>query len=200
MEKEIDDLISGTSKTISTLLRFLKDTGARGIEAMKLKWTDIDTEHKVVHITPAKGSNPRILPANQTLIGMLNSLPKNNNYVFQGKLKNLRKNFIRQRHRQTKKLNNPRLEQIHLHTLRHWKGTIEYHKTKDIIHVKYVLGHKTIESTMVYINIEQALFLEQDDQWTVKVSHNIQESTQLLEAGFEYITDQDNLKLYRKRK
>jgi integrase len=49
------------------------------------------------------------------------------------------------RKRIAKKLNNPRLMKIMLHTFRHWKATMEYPKTKDIIHVKEILGHKNIE-------------------------------------------------------
>jgi hypothetical protein len=41
-----------------------------------------------------------------------------------------------------RKLNNPRLLSITFTTFRHWKGTMEYHKTKDILHVKQLLGHK----------------------------------------------------------
>jgi len=37
--------------------------------------------------------------------------------------------------------------QIHFHTFRHWKATMEYHKTKAILHVMKVLGHKNINNT-----------------------------------------------------
>ena len=77
---------------------------------------------------------------------------------------------------------------------------MEYHKTKDIIHVKTVLGHKNINNTIIYINIENALFLTENDQWTCKTAKNIQEATALIEAGFEYITELDGIKLFRKRK
>jgi site-specific recombinase XerC len=30
------------------------------------------------------------------------------------------------------------------------KGTMEYHRTKDILYVKQVLGHKNIKNTLVY--------------------------------------------------
>jgi len=33
---------------------------------------------------------------------------------------------------------------------------MEYHKTKDILHVKRVLGHKRIENTMVYTHLVRA--------------------------------------------
>jgi len=35
---------------------------------------------------------------------------------------------------------------------------MEYYKTHDVMHVKTVLGHKRIQSTMLYINLEQAAF------------------------------------------
>jgi hypothetical protein len=76
---------------------------------------------------------------------------------------------------------------------------MEYHKTKDIIHVKTVLGHKNIESTIKYINIESALFLTTSDEFTIKTAKTVKEPVKLLKVGFEYVTDQDRLKIYRKR-
>jgi len=45
------------------------------------------------------------------------------------------------------KLNNPRILKIVLHALHHWKATMEYHKTKEIIHVMQILGHREIKFT-----------------------------------------------------
>jgi len=53
---------------------------------------------------------------------------------------------------------------------------------------------------MTYINIEQSTFTSQSDEWTCKIANNIKEATDLIEAGFEYITEMDNFKLFRKRK
>lgn len=52
-----------------------------------------------------------------------------------------------------RKLENPRLLQITLHTFRHWKATTEYAKTKDILHVMQLLGHKSIQNTLVYTHL-----------------------------------------------
>jgi integrase len=199
-ETEIDTLISAGTRKTSTLLQLLKETGARIGEIEKLLWTHMDNERKTIYITAEKGSNSRILPISTKLTAMLNNLTKTNERIFQTNRHALRTTFESLRNRTAIKLNNPRLKKIHFHTFRHWKGTMEYHKTKDIIHVKTVLGHKNIESTMTYINIEQALFLEQSDEWTCKTANNINEATQLIETGFEYITEMDNIKLFRKRK
>jgi len=201
-EEELDSLIAcGTNKT-ATLLQTLKETGARIGEIIPhLKWTDLDFQRKAITIRkPEKGSNSRILPISDKLISMLGNLPKINDKVFQTNKHNIRRTYDELRKRAIKKLANPRLHKICFHTFRHFKGTMEYHKTKDIIHVQQVLGHKSIKSTMVYIHIEQALWLASTDEWTTKVSHNIKEDQQLIEAGFEYITEREGLKIYRKRK
>ena len=199
-EKELDSLISaGTTKT-STLLQLLKETGARIGEVARTQWTDIDLKRKTIHILAEKGSNSRFLPISDKLIAMLNNLKKINNNVFQTNKHGLRRTYEALRHRTAIKLNNPRLKRISFHTFRHWKGTIEYHKTKDIIHVKAILGHKNIESTMTYINIESALYLATSDEWICKTATNITEATKLIEVGFEYITEMNGLKLFRKRK
>jgi integrase len=201
-EAEIDTLISAACQPkTATLLQTLKETGARIGELEKLKWMHIDQERRTIYITAEKGSNSRILPLSPKLIAMFNNLPKINDKVFQTNKRGLRKTFESLRNTTAKKLNQPRLKNIHFHTFRHWKGTIEYHKTKDIIHVKSVLGHKSIESTMIYINIEQATFLNQTDEWNCKAATDIKEDTQLIETGFEYVTQlPDGTRLYRKRK
>jgi site-specific recombinase XerC len=51
------------------------------------------------------------------------------------------------------KLGNDRMSKIHFHTPRHWKATMEYHKTRDILHVMNLLGHRNIESTLVYTQL-----------------------------------------------
>jgi len=200
LEREIDDLIASCNKRIAALLQLLKETGARIGEAAKLKWTDFDIERRTVRISPEKGSNPRIFHISEKLAGMLNSLPRKSEYIFNPNTKALRESFVKQRKRAAAKLNNPRLNQITFHTIRHWKGTIEYHKTKDPWHVKKILGHKSLQSTEIYINIEQALFQEEPDEFHVKATSDPKEIQQLLEVGFEYVCSKDGLLFFRKRK
>jgi len=201
-EKELDSLICSATPKTATLLQLLKETGARIGEIARLKWTDIDFERRTLYITAEKRSNSRILPISTKLTAMLKNFPKSDNgKIFQVAQHSLRCTYEALRKRTVTKLNNPRLKKISFHTFRHWKGTTEYHKMKDIIHVKTVLGHKNIESTMVYINIESALFLTTSDEFTCKVAKNTNEATQLIENGFEYVTTTPNeLMLFRKRK
>jgi hypothetical protein len=72
----------------------------------------------------------------QKLFNMLNSLPKKNEKVFGlAVYRSMENQFVVTRKRTANKLQNPRIMQIHFHTLRHWKATMEYHKTRDILHI-----------------------------------------------------------------
>ena len=200
-EEEIDTLIAGATNKTATLLIFLKETGVRIGEALTVQWTDIDTQKRTVYIRAEKGGNCRILPLTQELIGKINALPKTKNVIFPTRGHSLNNTLVSLRNRVIDKTGNNRLSRIHFHTFRHWKATMEYHKTKDIIHVKTVLGHKSIESTMVYINIESATWLQSKDEYITKVSHNLEEEIKLIEAGFElHRAINETTTIYKKRK
>ncbi|MCD6325021.1 hypothetical protein J7L97_01890 [Candidatus Bathyarchaeota archaeon] len=80
--------------------------------------------------------------------------------------------------------------------MRHFKATTEYYKTKDILYVKQLLGHVSIQSTLVYthlINFESS-------EWITKVAKTVKEACELIEAGFEYVCDFNGVKIFRKRK
>ena len=78
---------------------------------------------------------------------------------------------------------------------------MEYHKTKDFYHVKRVLGHRRMDSTMLYVNIEQAIFHNTPpEEFHVRVAETAEEIKELLEAGFEYVLQKDGLAYFRKRK
>jgi type 1 fimbriae regulatory protein FimB/type 1 fimbriae regulatory protein FimE len=196
-EEEIDQLIGGCGSQMATFLQLLKETGMRCGEAFNLKWTDIDLVKNMVRVTPEKSSNPRIFKISNNLASMLVNLPKNSMKVFTYKDKfYLRKVFLKMRKRVAFKVGNPRILQIHFHTLRHWKATMEYHKTKDILHVMQLLGHKNIKNTLIYTQ----LINFNENEYVCRVAKTLEEATQLIEAGFEYVTDVDGCKLFRKRK
>jgi integrase len=202
MEREINDLIAGCGKKTAAFLQLLKETGMRSGEAKRLAWTDIDFEKSIVILNlPEKGSNPRMWKISGTLIGMMNALPKDSTKVFgDSSIHSIKSTFTRARKRLATKLQNPRLLRISFHTLRHWKATMLYHKTKDPYYVKQFLGHKSLQNTEIYINIERTLFAPSDDEFTVKVAEKTEDLKTLLEAGFEYVCQKDTLIFLRKRK
>jgi integrase len=197
-ENEIDSLIGGCSKQVAVFLQICKETGARRGEAYNLHWIDFDFVSNTVRITPEKGSNPRLFKISNKLQKMLKSLGnRSEERVWQYSCQhNLDKSYRKQRKRIAHKLGNPRLSRITFHTLRHWKATIEYAKTKDILYVQRLLGHKSLKTTLRYTQLMQ---LPQDEKFICKVAQTVKEATELVEAGFEYVTDIDEHKLFKKR-
>ena len=116
--------------------------------------------------------------------------------IFSKSLRTQRRLFQKQRQRLAAKLGNSRLMQIHFHTLRHWKATMEYHKTKDILHLMQLLGHKNIKNTLIYTQLVNF----ESDEYTSKVAHTVEEACELVEGGFDYVCDFGEAKLFRKRK
>jgi len=198
LEREIDQLIAGCSKKVGTFLQLLKELSCRAGEAWRLEWIDIDTKSNVITINnPEKHGLPRQIKVSSKLIAMLERLPKTSKLVFgDGKLHYLRQNFIYQRRRIAKKLQNPRIMRIHFHTFRHWGASMLYHKTNSLLVVKERLGHRSILSTMIYTHLVNF----ESNEFITRRTNNIDEAEDLLKAGFDYITDMEGFKLFRKRK
>jgi integrase len=201
-EEEIDTLISGSGKKTATFLQLLKETAMRCGEAKRLQWIDVDFERRTLRLnSPEKGSNPRMWRISPKLSAMLNALPRKSDKIFgNGPITATKMTFIRARRRLANKLQNPRLLKISFHTFRHWKATMLYHETRDEHYVKQFLGHKSIVNTEIYINIEHTIFEAKNDEFTVKIAEKPDEVKSLLEAGFEYVCQKDNLIFLRKRK
>jgi integrase len=197
LETEIDQLIAGCKLLPATFLQLLKETGMRCGEATRLLWINIDLEHGILTVDrPEKHSNPRQFKVSGKLVAMLNRLPKQKDQVFLIDLRTMRKRFMWQRNRIAFKVENPRLKQITFHTLRHYYGSMEYFRTKDILHVQERLGHRSITSTLIYTH----LINFEGDEFHTATAKTLKEDEELLKAGFEYVTERDDVKIYRKRK
>jgi integrase len=198
-EAELDQLIAHAGRKLGTFLQGLKDTGADPGELGMLQWSDITFESRTVQIRPVKGHNARVLKVSDQFINRLQKLPKTERIFNSRTLSGL---HLKMRKHAAEKFANPRLLKIAFRNFRHWKGTMEYHRTKDILYVKKILGHKQIRSTLKYIDLEANIFQSTDDQFFVKVAATAQEACALIEVGFEYVTGDyhDGGKIFRKRK
>ncbi len=78
------------------------------------------------------------------------------------------------------------------------KATTEYHKTKDILHVMRLLGHRSIKNTLLYTQLVKPTGNE--DEYISKVARTIDEARSLVEIGFEYVCEIAGAKLFKKRK
>ena len=72
-----------------------------------------------------------------------------------------------------------------------------YYRTKDILLVKQQLEHKKLETTLIYT---QLVNFNEEDEFYSATGTTIEESRKLIEQGFEYVTDMEDVKIFRKRK
>ncbi len=61
------------------------------------------------------------------------------------------------------------------------------------------MGHRDIKSTLIYMHIAQGLGNYSED-YSCKIAKSIDEAVKLVEQGFEFVTEMDGVKLFRKRK
>jgi integrase len=200
-EAELNMLIGASGKILSVFLQGLKETGADPGELAAITSKDVNKEARIITLNhPVKGHRPRMLTVSQDLINRLETIANDSGRYFNAD--QLRRAFLYKRRTMVRKLSNPRLQNITFITFRHWFGTMEYHKTKDILHVQRLLGHKNIQNTLIYIDLEAKLFNDSNEGFTTRVAQNTGEACSLIEAGFEYVTGQyhDGGKIFKKRK
>ncbi|UCE29862.1 MAG: site-specific integrase, partial [Candidatus Bathyarchaeota archaeon] len=68
--------------------------------------------------------------------------------------------------------------------------------TKDILYTQRKMGHRNLKNTLVYTHLVNF----KSDEYTVRLAETIHEACKLLEAGFEYVCDMNDIKVFRKRK
>jgi len=203
-EEEIDILIHGTGMKTSLLLLLLKETGIRADESTHVHWDDIDFEAGTINITPSKDGNPRKLPLSNTLISRLQYIrgrnqTKDPRRVFAKSTDSRRRVYNVQRKKLAEEYQNTRLNRITFHTFRHWKGTMMVHLGNSLRYVQYVLGHKSLNSTMRYIHLAEAHYNEGAKRYTVKEVREVEEAIPLMEEGYEKADEIDGVHLYRKQ-
>ena len=59
-----------------------------------------------------------------------------------------------------------------------------------------LLGHKNIRNTLVYTHLVN---FESDDDYVCKVVKSVEDAKALIETGFEFVTEFQDAKLFRRR-
>ena len=198
-KERLAKLIAGAGRTLSVKLQISMETGLRPVELCNLKTKDVDTQQRIIYPTTAKYGASRQLRISQNLAERLNDYIHREHrqleeQLFSGNSANYGKLYRKMRNRLAKRC--PTLKNIRLYDFRHYFATNLYDKTKDILLVKQQMGHKKLDTTLIYT---QLLNLN-EDEWTCKGATNVEEAEQLIEAGFQYVTEMEGTKLFRKRK
>jgi integrase len=202
-EEKINMIISHAKRRMSLFLSMSRDLGSRPIELTWLKVGDIDLKNGTVNITGAKHTIGRIGKLKANTLEMLRMFImkkglKTNDRVFPTTSKSICNSYRKLRNALAEQLNDTELHQIRLYDFRHFKASMEYDKTKDLLYVKQLLGHKDLRTTLRYT---QLINIQDNDEWTCKATRNTEEAMKLIEVGFQIVTTTpDGTMLFKKRK
>lgn len=202
-EERINMIISASTKTYALVFRISK-YGLRPDEISKIILRDLDLDSGLLTVRTSKMGAGRTIRLKADVVDSLKE------HIVRRKIKAIdTKLFARSsrlksmwRHFRTKAYennNDPELLKIRLYDLRHWYATSLYIQCRDIFHVKEMLGHRNLDNTLKYIHLANSL-INYSEEYTCKVASNQAEAIKLIEAGFEYITEMDGVKLFRKRR
>jgi integrase/recombinase XerD len=201
-EEKVNMLISQATPRMALVLSMSRDLGSRPVELAWLTVSDINLQNGIVSITGAKhtiGRNGKLKPNTIEMLKQhINKKHLNaNDRLFPTESENISECYRRLRNRLAEKLQDPTFKTIRLYDYRHFKASMEYHKTKDLLYIKQLLGHKDLRTTLRYTQLLENLG---NDEYHCKAAKTINEATQLIENGFEFVTEIDGTKLFKKRK
>ena len=190
-QETLNKMISSCGYKYIVIFTLLKETGAMPVELSRTTLRDIDFERNTLAIRGSKGHASRIHKLRSEVIAMLKTYLTRigmEEYPFPSP-KQMTKAWIKYKKRLSQRLCDPMLLQIRLYDLRHFYATMTYHKTKDILYTKQQMGHKKIETTLLYTQLVNF----ENDEFHSAVAHNIEEARKLIESGFVYVTELDGI-------
>lgn len=141
------------------ILTLLYSCGLRVSEVVNLKYKDISRKRKTVNIEQTKNRNSRYVPLSDAALAVLTEYwmkyGKPTDWLFLGNKvgEHIRKESVMQYINQVKDTLGWHDRRITSHTFRHCMGTHMYEAGYDLPYIQKFLGHKRIDSTMVYITL-----------------------------------------------
>ena len=148
--RELSHALNQNEKTDfrnTTFIWMLLYTGARVSEVLAIRPQDLIDEGMRVFVIGLKNSNDRELPLTPYLFNRMMVLAKDvpaDKPIFGFGYNNARAIWGHYRPKRKK-----------IHSLRHFRALEVYNKTKDVLLVKYLLGHKNVNTTMIYLDYAQ---------------------------------------------
>jgi site-specific recombinase XerD len=149
------------------LIGLLYGCGLRCFEARNVMLRDLDYDRKMLHVRNGKGKKDRYVPLSDHLIRGLRTYilaEKPEVYLFNGQpMEDGSGGDFDRRYSQrgvqwavkTAAKNAGISKEVSVHTLRHTYATHLLEDGLDIVSIKNLLGHESIETTMIYLHVAQ---------------------------------------------
>ncbi len=200
-EEKINLILGHASRKYVIIYKIAMECGLRPVEIGNLTLNDINFEKGIISVFSAKHGNPRTVKLRSETEALLCKYVKERNFSLNDKLfpsgSVISNTYERLKASTAKKLNDPELKKIRLYDLRHYFATMLYYRTKDILLVKEKLGHRNINNTLIYTHLVD---FDDKEEFYSATAKTVSEAAALIEQGFDYVTEFDEIKLFRKRK
>ncbi len=142
-----------------TIISLIYSCGLRISEAINLKVGDIDSKRMVVKIVQSKGNKDRYIPLSEKMLLLLREYYKEfkpNNFLFRGQVKEIYSARSIQAILKTTLAKTNIKKKITVHSLRHSYATHLLEQGTDISLIQKILGHKNINTTLLYTQISKS--------------------------------------------
>ncbi len=149
-KEECKRLYHAASDDLRPILVFALHTGMRRGEILNLKWEDVSFEQKLLYIRETKSGEPREIPISETVFKTLSKIKDRGIYVFPSRSGERRKDL---RTAFSKALKRAKIKEIRFHDLRHTFASHLVMSGVDLLTVKELLGHKSIDMTLRYAHL-----------------------------------------------
>lgn len=125
-------------------------TGMRQGEIMRLNWSDIDFQNKVISVRLSKPGKFRKVPLHEDLAALLKARAKKSGVIFNGTVRTLEWEFFKIKRDRIKDV-----EDFRFHDLRHTFASLLIKSGVDIYTVSKLLGHGQVTTTQIYSHLYQ---------------------------------------------
>jgi integrase len=196
---QVEKIISATTPKFATIFKLMAETGVEGEELHRTHRNQFDPTQGIISIKGLKGhdsGNYKLKPPMAEMLREYLTLYQTEYPFPQPKV--MSQMWRRARTHASTNHNDPTLKNIPMKNLRNYSGAQFYlNYEKDTIGTMRHLRHKRLETTMHYL---RAIVLDAEPEYVCRTTKTIEEDAQLINAGFQYVTERDGIKLYRKRK
>ena len=151
-ERQLVISVGECNPVIGAYVAVLGETGLRKSEGLRMEWSHVDRQKRMLLVPKTKTGEPRHVPLSDYALGWLGFIPRypDSPWVFalaaNKPLKDPKESFKKGKEK-------ARLHWVRgLHDLRHFRATQWLLHGVDIQTVKYYLGHKRIETTQRYLH------------------------------------------------
>ncbi len=149
-QEEINRLLDESADHLRPVLVVALYTGMRKSEILRLTWNDIDLDQRVIYVRNSKNGMAREIPISDELLSTLSSLPKSGGAVFRhadgSAVNSIRTAF-------DNAVKRAQIEEFSFHDLRHTFASHLVMHGVELVTVKELLGHKTIQMTLRYAHL-----------------------------------------------